>query len=361
MRSNANQVKALLERPGAERRIGPFVLLEQLGRGGFAPVWLAQETYGATELRTAAVKLFSLHDADRQRIVEEARALCRVEHPNVVRFYALAIDDDAEVAGVAMEHVAGTPLDARLARDGRLAVPDALDVGVAIASALSAVHRAGLVHRDVKPANVIDAGGVYKLIDFGIAAADPRDAAGGSARVELGDVSGALRGASPSLLQRDRRMNSGTRDAPTAPLGGVFGTVGYVDPTCVATRAPATAASDLYALGAMIFECVAGRVPAAAAASPGLLSGEVLDGRRTPPSLAELEPTTPPALARLVAALLEPSRDGRPVSAEWVATELERVRTELEGRRRALPPEDVGPFRGLGRVEPADRAVYFGR
>ena len=104
----ALSIKSLLERPDAERRLGPFTLVSALGRGGFAPVWLAKEIYGATELRTAAVKLFSLDPtgageddarisgpssaAARDRIVEEARSLCQVEHPSVVRFYALPID-----------------------------------------------------------------------------------------------------------------------------------------------------------------------------------------------------------------------------------------------------------------------------
>src|SRR5690242_6759764 len=157
-------IQRLVERPEAERRLGPFRLVEQLGHGGFAPVWLAREVYGSTDLRTAAVKLFALEPGGRRQIVEEARSLCRVEHPNVVRFYALPIDEALGVMGLAMEHVAGASL-----ADRRLSPAEALAAGIAVASALAAVHRAGLVHRDVKPANVVEAGGTYKLIDFGIA------------------------------------------------------------------------------------------------------------------------------------------------------------------------------------------------
>src|SRR4051794_22944436 len=109
---------ALLELPDADRRIGPFQLVRQLGRGGFAPVWLAREVYGETLLRTAAVKLFTLGDlragrsggagANDVEIIAEARLLCRVEHPNIVRFYALPTDEARRVVGLAMEHVAGT-------------------------------------------------------------------------------------------------------------------------------------------------------------------------------------------------------------------------------------------------------------
>src|SRR5262245_45039269 len=93
---------ALFEQPEDRRRVGAFVLVRPLGKGGFAPVWLAREVYGDTELRTVAVKLFSI-DEGRQRtsptgvtnivrdqVLAEARALCQVEHPNIVRFFALA-------------------------------------------------------------------------------------------------------------------------------------------------------------------------------------------------------------------------------------------------------------------------------
>src|SRR5688572_8848508 len=172
----ASSLRSLLDRPEAARRLGPFVLVHQLGRGGFAPVWLAREVYGEVEIRRAAVKLFAFDPGDRgaseegrPRIMEEARLLCRVEHPNIPRFYSVLSDDVSGVLGLVMEYVEGASLEKRLRVKKRLSVYEALSIGAAIASALSAIHRAGLVHRDVKPANIIDAGGTYKLIDFGIA------------------------------------------------------------------------------------------------------------------------------------------------------------------------------------------------
>src|SRR4051812_9074069 len=101
-------------------RLGPFRFVAELGEGGFAPVFLASEEYGGTELRTVALKLFAVDDMvgvtsgtagsrslARERIVEEARALCRVEHPNVVHFFQLVEDDTGDVLGLAMEHVRG--------------------------------------------------------------------------------------------------------------------------------------------------------------------------------------------------------------------------------------------------------------
>jgi serine/threonine protein kinase len=380
----AVSIKSLLERPDADRRLGPFLLVSALGRGGFAPVWLAKEIYGTTELRTAAVKLFSLDPAGeddarisgpgstaaRDRIVEEARALCQVEHPSVVRFYALPIDEARGVMGLAMEYVAGTPLDKRIEISLRLSVAETLAVGIAIASALSAVHRAGLVHRDVKPGNVIQAAGIYKLIDFGIAAADalgakkPRENRRPRV-VTLDDlpleVVGTKMSAIEGAVTQPDAPGSGSSSDPSS-LGLRCGTVGYIDPVVVSTGVPATPASDLYALGAMLFECLTGKVPAAARMPDGRgLKGEVLDGRMAAPPLLEVVPEAPAGLARIIDALLAQERRERPTSAEWVAIRLEQVRHELAGVARSLPPEDVGPFRGLGRFEVGDRDVYFGR
>jgi serine/threonine protein kinase len=380
-------LQSFLDLPGEHRRIGPFHLVEQLGKGGFAPVWLAEEIYGATKLRTAAVKIFSFDDIEardgartsssgerrRALITEEARALCRVEHPNVVRFYALPTDDERGLIGLAMEYVAGTALDRKIAGEAgtirKLPLAEVLSVGIAVASALAVVHQAGLVHRDIKPANVIEAGGLYKLIDFGIASAErPRAepvleaAAEEKARVHaivLGDVPIQAIGTQADLLLKLQ----GAQGSLAATSAVTSGTIGYIDPVCMPpTGAPATPASDLYGLGAMLFECITGYLPAVVAAGEGGgLKSEVLDGRQKAPSLRQVSPEAPRALATLVDALLEPVPARRPRSAEAVARDLERIRAELEGKVRALPEESVGPFRGLGRFEETDRDVYFGR
>lgn len=345
-------LRSLLDAPDAERRIGSFSLLRPLGRGGHAPVWLAHEVYGQRILRAAALKLFAWdrrRDAHtRAEVVEEAQALCRVEHPNIVRFYALTIDESRGVCALAMEFVEGTSLDARLSREGALPAVDVLRIGVAIASALAAVHRVGLVHRDVKPGNVIETAGTYKLIDFGVA-----ESRGDEAR----------RSTQPPPEPAPRAGETTRGALSPGANGGVFGgTVGYVDPHCLATGAAATAASDLYALGATLFECLTGKLPAAAAArAGGGFSVDVLDGRHPAPPVSELAPETPLALARVIDALLAPQPAARPRSAEWVTIALDQARAELAGKRRELPLEEQGPFRGLGRFEGDDRDVYFGR
>jgi serine/threonine protein kinase len=353
-------IKRFLERPDGERRLGPFLLVKPLGSGGFAPVWLAKEVYGTTEVRSAAVKLFALQrganrvvvDEVRAGIIAETSALCKVLHPNVVRFYSLPIDEESGVMGLAMEHLDGTALDRRLASVERLSVAETLAVGAAIASALAAVHRAGLVHRDVKPSNVIEAAGVYKLIDFGIAAADvlrAPDSMPSSSEI-IDD------------LPLETAHSSSLLGVATIPLGFLSGTVGYIDPVCVSAREAATPASDLYSLGAMLFECLTGKLPAAAIVSPGRgLDDDVVEGFCSAPRLEDVAPDVPSLLADVIDTLLAPERGARPASAAGVAARFEQIQRELAVQRRPLPPEDVGPFRGLGRFEESDRDVYFGR
>ena len=334
-------LRSLVEAPDSERKIGAFVLVRQLGRGGFAPVWLAREVYGERELRTAAVKLFALDGASfdaerpsqqsdaarhRDHVIDEAESLCKVEHPNVVRFYALLVDEARGVIGLAMEFVNGEPLDRTLEERGKLSAGETIEVGVAVASALAAVHEKGLVHRDVKPANVVASKGVYKLIDFGIAAADAPPAAlpRPAKRVVLDDLPLDVVGTKMSMLGAAYTIRTSGDPAPFVASG----TVGYIDPVCVASGEPAVAASDLYGLGALLFECVTGKLPALASAPSGTgLRGEVLDGRTRAIAVKELAPDVPEGLARIIDGLLAPDRAARPASAAEVARSLASLTT----------------------------------
>ncbi len=361
----APALERLTTSPDDQRRLGAFKLVRQLGSGGFAPVWLATEVYGTKELRTAALKLFSLEgpDADREalsrvsaaaqhkdQVIDEARALCRVEHPNIVRFYAIALDEERGVIGLAMEYVRGTPLDKRLEHEGKLSPADTIAIGIAVASALAAVHAAGIVHRDVKPANIVESAGVHKLIDFGIAAAEIASEPAPRARtkrVVLDDLPLDVVGTKMSMLAAAYTV----RESDDASADGVpfllTGTVGYIDPNCVAERSSATPASDLYGLGATLYECLTGLLPAQAMAPPGTgLRGEVLDGRARAASIRVVAPDLPAPLADLIDRLLDPDPASRPHSAEEVVsalkgptsadtTSLRPARARMSGRSRA--------------------------
>ncbi|MCE6994370.1 protein kinase [Saccharothrix sp. S26] len=145
---------------------GRFRRIRQLGRGGFGTVWLAVDEQLA---RTVAVKLAHAPDNDtEQRMLREARALAAVRHPNCVRVFDIVQDPDG--LAIVMEYIDGQPLSDVVLNNGLLADTLAARLWVNMADALAAAHEQGVLHRDVKPSNVIvDSHGTAHLIDFGIA------------------------------------------------------------------------------------------------------------------------------------------------------------------------------------------------
>lgn len=230
----AKPVQEFLELPDAERRLGPYVLRRPLGRGGFAPVWLADETYFGVTIREVAVKVFAVPpagsidaEARRRAVVDEAQRLSHVRHANVVQLHALAVDEPRNLLGLVMEYLNGESLADRLGARGPLKVDEAIDLGRVLASALASAHAVGVVHRDVKPANVISSRDRWTLIDFGIAAAErsatkPRRS---GVRV-IGDVPIDLTGLGTIELAR---FTVGASDTEA-----FSGTIGYACPHCVA-------------------------------------------------------------------------------------------------------------------------------
>lgn len=158
---------------------GRFELLDRLGSGGMGTVWRARDVglhreVAIKEVRPADAALFENNPAlaaqQRERVLRESRALARLQHPNVVSIYQIIESEDSPYPWIVMELVRGTSLDARL-RDGVLAPAEAARIGRDVLAALRAAHAAGILHRDVKPGNVLlrsDGGAV--LTDFGIAA-----------------------------------------------------------------------------------------------------------------------------------------------------------------------------------------------
>ncbi len=201
---------------------GRYRLLDAHAIGGMASVWRAvDETSG----ETVAVKRLHPHLLDdavaRERLIREAAALQALDHPNVIGVREL-VDDPSDPALV-MEFVPGRTAAETLATDGPLPARDALAVGAAVADALAAAHERGIVHRDVKPANVLlGEDGRVRLADFGIA-------------------------------------DDGEDDAALTAADGVVGTLRYLAPERLAGSV-ATPASDIWSLGAVLVELASGEI-----------------------------------------------------------------------------------------------------
>jgi len=275
--------------PGA--RLGRFTVLGLIGRGGMGEVHLAEERPDGGPARRVALKVIGggaalAPDAGR-RFERERELLARVEHANVVRALGpLEADPATGLAFFPMELVLGRSLADLVAEHGRFPVAEAVRVLVEAAAALEAAHARGVVHRDVKPSNLlVDRDGRVRLTDFGLARA----------------------------LDHSRLTASGR----------TLGTPAYMAPE-QAAGAQAGPAADLYALGAVAYELLTSRPPFQAESPVALLKLHV-DARPRPPR--ELRPEVPEALDALVVRLLEKDPAARGASAAAVRADLEALLT----------------------------------
>lgn len=269
------------------RVAGRYELVRPLGHGAMATVDLMHDV----ELdRPVALKRLAenlARDQDlRRRFVREARLAARLSHPNVVRVFDVGEDDGCPF--IAMEYVEGETLAELLARRGRLPPAEVARLGVQVCTALAAAHTAGLVHRDVKPQNLmLGRDGVLRLGDFGIAVG-----------------------------------HDGTQ---LTLAGTVLGTAGYLAPE-QARGEQVSAAADIYAVGAVLYELLTGD-PARNAGSLSELGAA--DGFR-PPNLAGRLPGAPAELVAAVTACLSVKPEDRPPSAAALARLLAPVASEAE-------------------------------
>lgn len=202
---------------------GRYALTERIGTGGMGTVWRARDTMLS---RDVAVKILHDHLASDENFAErfrrEARSAARLSHANIVTVYDTG--EEATVPYIVMELVDGRSLHDRIRAQGPLSVADTLGIASAVLAALAHAHERGLVHRDMKPANVlITPRGEIKVADFGIA--------------KWAEDSGGL-----------------------TSTGSLIGTAAYLSPE-QAQGSAATPRSDLYATGCLLYACLAGRPP----------------------------------------------------------------------------------------------------
>jgi predicted Ser/Thr protein kinase len=263
------------------RKIGNYEILREIGRGGMGVVYEAHEQ---SLQRVVALKTLAPHLAEDEvfvkRFFREARAAARLSHPNTVHIYA--VGEDSGVHFLAMEYVKGDTLGPYIRERGRLSVREACDIARQVALALKEAHDHGIVHRDIKPQNIlIDEAGRVRVMDFGLA----------------------------------KGVHAGTS---LTQEGTVVGTPAYMSPEQVQGQT-VDGRSDVYSLGVTLFEMLAGKPPFEADTPMSLMYQIV---RRPVPDLTGMNPEVPQALADIVAQMTAKAAGERHQSAGQVVDEL---------------------------------------
>ena len=280
-----------------------YVIERELGRGGMATVYLARDLKHS---RPVALKILLPELAvvlGPDRFQREIRFAARLQHPHI-----LTVLDSGEAAGqlwFTMPYVEGESLRARLARERRLSVADALSVLQDVAQALAYAHRHGVVHRDIKPENILLTEDAALVTDFGVA--KPMAAAGD--------------------------------DGVITTVGLALGTPQYMAPEQIAGDPSLDQRADLYAFGVVAYEVLAGEPPFRAASPRAILAAHLVE--QAPPLITK-RPDVPPQVAQVVASCLEKDPEARPESASAIVQALQAAHTPggttISGIRPLEPP-----------------------
>jgi predicted Ser/Thr protein kinase len=293
---------------------GRYELRELVGTGGMSSVFRAHDRMLE---RNVALKILHDHFTDDDEYVgrfrREARAVAQLSHPHVVTVIDRGQDEGREY--IVFEYVDGENLKELVRRSGPMPVRRALEVAIAVAEGLAFAHAQGLVHRDVKPQNVLlSTEGEIKVTDFGIA--------------------------------RSLEMDGGTTQT-----GTVLGTSTYISPEQAGGKG-VTPATDVYSLGVVLWELLAGDVP-----FPGdnFVTVALRHINEPPPSLLDVRPDVPPRVAAAVDRALAKQPGDRFPSMEAFEQELRRCLDELDTERTVIvPPQTVPPA-----VPPAPPPSYI--
>ena len=290
--------------PATGTEVAGYRIVERVGSGGMGVVYLAEET-GLGD-RPVALKLLPpalAGDPDfRARFLREMRVAAAIDHPNIVPIYRAG--EDRGLLYLAMRYVHASDLRRVLEAEGRLEPGRALAILDQVARALDAAHARGLVHRDVKPGNILlappvfdgDAEHVY-LVDFGLARSDSDDRSIGGA-------------------------------------GSFLGTPRYAAPEQAAGR-PVDGRTDGYALGCVLYECLTGRPPFPDGPGEAVLLAHL---EATPPRVTAQRPDLPPAIDQVVARAMAKAPEDRFPSCRALITAARQALTQTSSPVPAPPP-----------------------
>ena len=270
----------------AEPTLGAYRLISPLGAGGMGEVWRAEDT---RLLREVAIKILSDHIANdpewKARFLREARTIAQLNHPNIATIYA--IEQEGDKFFIAMELIEGESLTSILAR-GAMEPREAVTIVRQIADALEEAHSKGIVHRDIKPDNVIVARRNAKVLDFGIA----------------------------------KQIGGASKDTPALTQGGmIVGTPFYMSPE-QALGKTLDHRSDLFSLGVVLYEMLAGHRPFVGDTMTETMMHIIMT---EPPAIGSIAPAVPRGLRDIVARCLQKAPDRRFGSARELIEALDRI------------------------------------
>ena len=272
-------------------KLGPYEIVAPIGAGGMGEVYKAKDTRLD---RTVAIKVLPSHLSDNARLKErferEARAVSSLNHPHICTLYDIGSENGVDF--MVMEHIEGETLADRL-KKGALPLDQALRHAIEIADALDKAHRQGVVHRDLKPGNIMLTKSGAKLLDFGLA-----------------KMAGTGAGASDSALPTEAKSLTAE--------GSILGTFQYMAPEQLEGK-EADARTDIFAFGAVLYEMVTGRKAFEGKSQASLISAIMKD---EPQPISQLQSMSPPALDHVVKTCLAKEADKRWQSAGDLEREL---------------------------------------
>jgi dienelactone hydrolase/predicted Ser/Thr protein kinase len=278
----------------AGEKLGPYEILDLLGKGGMGEVYRARDT---RLQRIVAIKLvrgdLARRSDFRERFQREARAISALNHPHICSLYDIGEQEGVDY--LVMEYVEGSSL-AEVLRNGPVPVDSAIRYGAEITDALAAAHTRGVIHRDLKPGNIMITAAGVKVLDFGLA--------------KHSDHSVAAADGPTVTLEAETRA------------GQVLGTVAYMSPE-QAEGKPVDPRSDIFALGVVMYEMLCGHRPFAGESTMSTLASIL---RENPESLHHVRPEIPMELDRIVLRSLAKKPEDRYPTAAEAARDLEQLR-----------------------------------
>ncbi len=297
----ASEIASLIVEPknlAAGTSFGHYEIVKQIGAGGMGEVYLAKDTKLE---RKVAVKIlnekFAAHESNLQRFIREAKAASALNHPNILVIHEIGASDNSNY--IVSEFIEGETLR-EVIENSPLKLSEVLDISIQITNALCAAHEAHIVHRDIKPDNImIRPDGFVKILDFGLAKLVEQKAVGLEA---------------PTVKQNQTAK------------GVIMGTVNYMSPE-QAKGEKIDARTDIFSFGVVLYEMIAGRTPFAGDSMSETFANLI---NSEPPPLTRFSSNVPDELNRIVAKTLRKKRDERYQTMKDLLIDLKNVRQELE-------------------------------